>query len=72
MKMAASSVANEAWKRFPLNNNNNNNSSSSNNNNGPRHGDDGAEWVGLGAGWLRSLVGRNEWTVPCVDVKVRL
>lgn len=30
------------------------------------------EYIGVGAGWLRSLVGREEWTVPCIDVKVRL
>lgn len=27
---------------------------------------------GVGLGWLRSLVGRWEWTLPCVRVKVRL
>ena len=30
------------------------------------------EWVSVGAGWLRSLLGRHEWTLPCVEVKVRL
>lgn len=30
------------------------------------------EWTGIGVGWLRSLLGRREWTLPCVDVKVRL
>ncbi|KAA8647473.1 hypothetical protein EYZ11_010410 [Aspergillus tanneri] len=30
------------------------------------------EWTGVGLQWLRSLLGRHEWTLPCVDVKVRL
>ncbi|KAL1987534.1 hypothetical protein VTN96DRAFT_3461 [Rasamsonia emersonii] len=30
------------------------------------------EWTGLGLEWLRSLLGRREWTLPCIDVKVRL
>ncbi|KAF7719270.1 Uncharacterized protein PECH_004797 [Penicillium ucsense] len=30
------------------------------------------EWTGVGLEWLRSLTGRREWTLPCVDVKVRL
>lgn len=30
------------------------------------------EWTGLGLEWLRSLLGRREWTLPCVDVKIRL
>ena len=30
------------------------------------------EWTGIGLEWLRSLLGRREWTIPCVDVKVRL
>ena len=30
------------------------------------------EWTGVGLEWLRSLLGRREWTIPCVDVKVRL
>ena len=30
------------------------------------------EWTGIGVGWLRSLRGRREWMVPCVDVKIRL
>lgn len=29
-------------------------------------------WTGVGLEWLRSLLGRREWTLPCVDVKVRL
>jgi len=31
-----------------------------------------AEWTGLGVEWLRSLLGRREWRVPCVDVIIRL
>jgi len=31
-----------------------------------------AEWTGIGVGWLRSLLGRREWRLPCVDVYVRL
>ncbi|KAL2808188.1 hypothetical protein BJX63DRAFT_42544 [Aspergillus granulosus] len=30
------------------------------------------ELTGFGLGWLRSLVGRREWTLPCVDVKIRV
>ncbi|PLB45419.1 hypothetical protein P170DRAFT_478385 [Aspergillus steynii IBT 23096] len=30
------------------------------------------EWTGIGLEWLRSLLGRREWTLPCVDVKIRL
>ncbi|KAJ5090346.1 hypothetical protein N7532_009030 [Penicillium argentinense] len=30
------------------------------------------EWTGVGLEWLRVLLGRREWTLPCVDVKVRL
>lgn len=29
-------------------------------------------WTGIGLEWLRSLLGRREWTLPCVNVKVRL
>lgn len=35
-------------------------------------GQEGWEWAGVGLEWLRSLLGRREWTIPCVDVKVRL
>ena len=28
--------------------------------------------VGVGLGWLRSLLGKSEWTLPCVNVKIRL
>lgn len=30
------------------------------------------EWTGIGLEWLRSLLGRREWTIPCIDVKVQL
>ncbi|EPQ65929.1 hypothetical protein BGT96224_1561 [Blumeria graminis f. sp. tritici 96224] len=30
------------------------------------------EWTGLGVEWLRSLLGRREWRLPCVDVYIRL
>ncbi|KAJ5653190.1 hypothetical protein N7490_000193 [Penicillium lividum] len=30
------------------------------------------EWTGVGLEWLRSLLGRREWTLPCIDVKVQL
>lgn len=30
------------------------------------------ESAGIGLSWLRSLLGRSEWTLPCVDVKIRL
>ena len=30
------------------------------------------EWTGIGLEWLRSLLGRRELTLPCVDVKIRL
>lgn len=33
---------------------------------------DDQKWTGVGLEWLRSLLGRREWTIPCVDVKVRL
>lgn len=35
-------------------------------------GDSKAEWTGVGLEWLRDVLGRREWTLPCVDVKVRL
>ncbi|KAH6645903.1 bladder cancer-related protein BC10-domain-containing protein [Truncatella angustata] len=31
-----------------------------------------AEWTGLGIEWLRSLLGRREWTIECMDVNIRL
>jgi len=30
------------------------------------------QWAGFGLDWLRSLLGRREWRVPCVEVTVRL
>jgi len=30
------------------------------------------EWTGMGVEWLRSLLGKREWRLPCVDVYVRL
>jgi hypothetical protein len=30
------------------------------------------EWTGIGLEWMRSLLGRREWKLPCVDVQVRL
>lgn len=30
------------------------------------------EWTGIGLEWLRSLLGKREWVLPCIDVKVRL
>lgn len=30
------------------------------------------DWTGIGLEWLRSLLGRREWTIPCIDVKVQL
>lgn len=30
------------------------------------------EWTGIGLGWLRSLLGRKEWTIDCMNVKIRL
>ena len=31
-----------------------------------------AEWTGIGVEWIRSLLGRREWRVPCLDVNIRL
>lgn len=31
-----------------------------------------AEWTGLGMEWLRSLLGRREWRIDCLDIYVRL
>ena len=28
--------------------------------------------VGVGLEWLRSWLGRSEWSLPCLDVKIRL
>jgi hypothetical protein len=30
------------------------------------------EWTGLGFEWLRSLLGRREWRVDCLDLSIRL
>ena len=30
------------------------------------------EWTGLGLEWLRSLLGRREWQIDCLDVSIRL
>jgi hypothetical protein len=30
------------------------------------------EWTGLGVEWLRSLLGKREWRVDCLDVYIRL
>ena len=30
------------------------------------------EWTGLGVEWLRSLLGRREWRIECLDVYIRL
>ena len=32
----------------------------------------GGEWTGLGMEWLRSLLGRREWTIDCMDLKIQL
>jgi hypothetical protein len=29
-------------------------------------------WTGIGVDWLRSLLGRREWRLPCVDVYIWL
>lgn len=31
-----------------------------------------AEWTGLGMEWLRSLLGRREWRIDCLDIYIRL
>ncbi|KAH7021076.1 bladder cancer-related protein BC10-domain-containing protein [Microdochium trichocladiopsis] len=31
-----------------------------------------AEWTGLGIEWLRSLLGRREWRIECMDLDIRL
>jgi hypothetical protein len=30
------------------------------------------EWTGLGVEWLRSLLGRREWRIECMDLNIRL
>lgn len=36
------------------------------------NGTEKEEWTGIGVEWLRSLLGRREWILPCVDVRIRL
>ncbi|KAI6781600.1 bladder cancer-related bc10 [Emericellopsis cladophorae] len=31
-----------------------------------------ARWTGLGAEWLRNLLGKREWTVDCMGVNIQL
>ncbi|KAI0484218.1 bladder cancer-related protein BC10-domain-containing protein [Xylariaceae sp. FL0804] len=31
-----------------------------------------AEWTGLGIEWLRSLLGKREWRIECMDLNIRL
>ncbi|KAI9792753.1 MAG: hypothetical protein M1835_007664 [Candelina submexicana] len=31
-----------------------------------------SEWTGIGVEWIRSLLGKKEWRLPCLDVLVRL
>ena len=31
-----------------------------------------AEWTGLGVEWLRSLLGKREWRIECMDIYIRL
>ncbi|KAL1902799.1 hypothetical protein Sste5346_000710 [Sporothrix stenoceras] len=31
-----------------------------------------SEWTGIGMEWLRSLLGRREWRIDCLDVCIRL
>lgn len=30
------------------------------------------EWTGLGVEWLRSLLGKREWRIDCMDIYIRL
>lgn len=30
------------------------------------------EWTGIGLEWLRSLLGKREWRIDCLDVYIRL
>ncbi|KAI0432274.1 bladder cancer-related protein BC10-domain-containing protein [Xylaria sp. FL1042] len=30
------------------------------------------EWTGLGIEWLRSLLGKREWRIECMDLNIRL
>jgi hypothetical protein len=31
-----------------------------------------SEWTGLGMEWLRSLLGKREWRIDCLDIYIRL
>ncbi len=31
-----------------------------------------AEWTGLGMEWMRSLLGKREWRIDCLDIYIRL
>ncbi|PSR78159.1 bladder cancer-related protein BC10-domain-containing protein [Coniella lustricola] len=31
-----------------------------------------AEWTGIGMEWLRSLLGKREWRIDCLDLYIRL
>ncbi|KHN95512.1 Bladder cancer-related BC10-like protein [Metarhizium album ARSEF 1941] len=31
-----------------------------------------AEWTGLGLEWLRTLLGKREWKVDCMDIYIQL
>ncbi|KAI1637468.1 bladder cancer-related protein BC10-domain-containing protein [Biscogniauxia mediterranea] len=31
-----------------------------------------AEWTGIGIEWLRSLLGKREWRIECMDLYIRL
>ncbi|KAI0125126.1 bladder cancer-related protein BC10-domain-containing protein [Xylariales sp. AK1849] len=31
-----------------------------------------AEWTGLGVEWLRSMLGKREWRIECMDLYIRL
>ncbi|KAG6038348.1 hypothetical protein E4U41_004297 [Claviceps citrina] len=31
-----------------------------------------AEWTGLGVEWLRTLLGRREWRIECMDIYIQL
>ncbi|PHH78604.1 hypothetical protein CDD82_2946 [Ophiocordyceps australis] len=30
------------------------------------------EWTGMGMEWLRSLLGKREWRIDCLDINIRL
>jgi hypothetical protein len=31
-----------------------------------------AEWTGLGVEWLRTLLGKKEWRIDCMDIYIQL